>query len=575
LQLQKIYLTVDARESRNIGSLLSVNYPPFNLTLNFLITFSLKIPGTSTRNYKVSLLNLWSTYDNEFDLGHDSTDPEDEFAAALEDCNEEDVYDDLTEEEFEYDLYSEYSEENTSTVVLVDFQQAIEASQPVTTSWLDEPKFPSDNASVHTDGSWSGSSHQESDMEDIEIACQEGIALSFLEPHETIEPPAEVELPECFHIPFDPEIAEIALEETLQSLGISHCPYPPNYNALDLQTWEIAYGPEHAIDMEAAANPFEGAKWSKEFYQLDADRPTPSEPSRPTFVEEYNSALPTLTEETWCMSSVDFEELQALTASRMQEKGLEPVPDAFSADLSYIFDTAPTPAYKVPYPAHFISVLPDPEPVPSPPVSPSDEYGDGSQFLVEFEDEEPSGEPIIPIFTEEDFLPESERRHQIPFLSFEDYPPLSEPELYAFNSYEPTQLLHSANLDFRIFSQSSAYPQYQPTVQTLPHLPPISSMDPDGIGATDEQSSSIAQNLIDFLVSLPGSLVSSVTSLIGSSSNTSSTGSKSTPETQHLSPLDFSDSDSFKEELTAYANLRVYGTTSSPYDDPNYYPNLW
>ncbi|PVG03200.1 hypothetical protein CPB86DRAFT_793657 [Serendipita vermifera] len=489
--------------------------------------------------------------------------PEDEFQAALDDCNQEDISEDITEDELEYYSYSEDdNEENPPTIALVDFQQAIEASHPVTTSWLDGPKFPRFNGSVYSsEGSWSGSSHQDSDMDDIEIACQEGVSLSFLEPHELLEPPQKMDLPECFNIPYDPEIAEVALQETLESLGITHCPYPAEHNALDLQTWQIKYGPEHVIDLDATTKRFEVDKWSREFYQDDVG-PTVTEPSLPTFVEEYNATLPILTEDNWCLSSADFEELQALTATRMQQKRLEPIPEALSADLSQIFDLVPTDECKAPYPAYFIPVLPEPEPLPVASASSIDDYGDGSQFLVEFENEEPSSEPFIPIFTEEDFLPESERDRLSALLPLDDYLPFSESDYYALNNY------------MGVSSQTSAPPLYRPVIQPMSHLPPISSMDPDGTETTAGQTSSTAQKFLDFLASLPGSLVSSLTSLIGSNPNTDSTRSNPTPETQQFTSVDFSDTEDFKRELTEYANLRVYGTTTSPYDDPNI-PTLW
>jgi hypothetical protein len=415
-----------------------------------------------------------------------------------------------------------------------------------------------------TEDSTSGSSHVDSDDEELALHCMEGISLSFLEPHEVLEPPPTVELPECFKIPFNPEIAEIALEETLHAFGISANPlqFPLHQDVNDMPPLDVRFGSDQEVALEFSFMPFDKVAWSREFYSQPPVNNEPLLSDSPTFVEQYMESLPILTEETQFLSHADFDAMQAAISATLQEKGLELPNETDVHDFSFLSDNLLQVEPTVPYPAYFIPVLPEPVPVEHTP--PVDDYGDGSQFLVTFPDEEPSEDPFIPIFTEKDFFPDSEPYSSSQSL-LDTYLTIPEPEYRVFVSDEPTRTLQPSELI------NSSYPS---SIQSAPHLPPI-SLDSDGIGATAESSSFSAQKLIDFLVSLPGSLVSSVTSLVGSGSTIESSQPRSSPGPSQLSPIDFSDTDDFKEEITAYANLRVYGTTSSPYDDPNYYPVLW
>jgi hypothetical protein len=449
-----------------------------------------------------------------------------------------------------------------------------------------DPLKGDDDSTSESSPSSSGSSHYDPDRDELLMAsCMEGVSLSFIEPHEVLEPAPTPDLPECFQIPYDPEIADIALQETLQCFGISaNALAPVDYNALDHQDWEIEYRADQQLDHEATMMPFDARAWNASFYSQEATISPPAEYEK-TFVEDYYSALPLLPENSLYQSAEAFAIMQANTESVLASRGLGTLPEIDPYDFSFLHEPLSTHDIPVQHPAYFIPVLPEPEPIPSEPLpstvpsseSPTDDYGDGSQFLVEFEDEEPCEEPFIPIFTEDDFLPESERYRQNMPLVLDFYSPGAELQWPPVVNPEPPQFWHNSSFDVGVLSETSAHTVYPPFIQPVPHLPLTSPVESDGIGASAEESSTSAQKLIDFLISLPGSLVSSVTSLIGSSSGsqTESTRSKSTPGGQQLSPPDFSDSDDFKEELTAYANLRVYGTTSSPYDDPNYYPILW
>lgn len=441
--------------------------------------------------------------------------------------------------------------------------------------------------------SCSGSSHYDSDHDELLVAaCMEGVSLCLIEPHEVLEPAPPLELPECFQIPYDPQIAEIALKETLQAFGISaNCLAPVGYNALDHQDWKIEYGADQCVDHDAAMAPIDLQTWNANFYAEEATIDPPTEFAN-TFVDDYLSALPILTESSSYHSSESFAALQASTEAALCARGLGSTPMVDSNELLSLFEIHPPSESPVVHPAFFIPVLPEPEPepesapepepVPSEPLLPrpiapkpvTDDYGDGSQFLVQFEDEEPCGEPFIPIFTEEDFLPESERYSRSMPYPFDAYLPGPESQWLPAISQDPTQFWNGFAPNTGVIPETYASILDQSLVQPMPHLPLISPTESDGTEALSEQSSSAAQKFLDFLASLPGSLVSSVTSLVGPTSKTGTSRPKSTPSTQQLSPIDFSDTDDFKREITEYANLRVYGTTTSPYDDPNP-PVLW
>ncbi|CAG8558385.1 11329_t:CDS:2 [Acaulospora colombiana] len=413
---------------------------------------------------------------------------------------------------------------------------------------------PDDDDYSESSPSCSGSSHYDSDYDELLVAsCMEGVSLSFNEPHEVLEPAQPLELPECFQIPYDPDIAEVALNETLQAFGISvNYLAPVGYNALDHQAWKIEYGADQCVDLEATMMPVDLQAWNASFY---AEEPTIDPPAEvaSTFIDDYLSALPTLTEGSSYNSSESFAALQAGIEATLSARGLGSTPEVDPSDLSSLFE-----------------VLPPSEP----PFPPTDDYGDGSQFLVQFEDEEPCGEPFIPIFTEEDFLPDSERYPQVMPCPFDPYMPGSESQWLPAISQDPTQFWQDFSLDTGLISGISAHTLNQPSTQPMPHLPLTSLVESGGTEALPEESGTTAQNFLEFLASLPGSLVSTVTSLVASGSNTGSSRPKSTPSIQRVSPVDFSDTDDFKREITEYANLRIYGTTTSPYDDPNP-PVLW
>ncbi|KIM22740.1 hypothetical protein M408DRAFT_281141 [Serendipita vermifera MAFF 305830] len=430
---------------------------------------------------------------------HAPTTPDEGLETSEDEQIEEDEYEDDGD-------YGEYIEEDDE-----DHDEDIEGvqyycdDQELASSTLDivqeASKDESGNLSPdESEASWSGSSYFDSDCEDPALLTGERTKLLAMPIYEQVETPQDVELPECFDIPFDPVIAESALKQTLEQMNIT-----PNWampihdlRPLGIDTfWHLL--PQDAaeevgdtdqygiVDLVGFSNEF-----TDNFYAPNATVDLGL--ARPTAMEEYQATLPFNSGE-----SIEY-----------------PGPESYPAELDPSLDLEAIilrgQPIDLPVCQPFTNTVADaPPPLPAVVALQEtefpEEYGDGSQYLV-LDPAYDLNELEEQIYSYPSFLPPG----GIP--TDDRYPFIEPPPLESYRRPQPEEckifVTHGpAQSALPLPPVVAPAPLEEPTAWLMPHLPPVPLQDVDGTEASQNVFTTGLFSLMNMITSAPRYLLGS------------------------------------------------------------------